>query len=293
MSQEHNFGGTWTEKKLTSLSKYLTAYTQIFSANEKAKYFRTYYIDAFAGTGYRNESDKFMADFFEDGTELESKSYLKGSAIKALELTNPFHSYRFIEKNPEYCAELEKIKLLFPNRDIEIIENDANSGIQKLIKETDWKKSRGVIFLDPYGMQVDFSTLKLIGETKALDMWLLFPVGMGVLRMLTKEGKPSPEWTNRLNKIFGTTDWETLFYEEQITEDLFGDTKTTFTRAADWKRVSDFMISRLETCFHEVLKNPILLTNSRNNPMYLLFFAVGNEKGHAGINIAKYLAENA
>ena len=50
------FGGDWTEKKLICLKKYLSAYTTILSKqitwNGKIKY-RYAYIDAFAGTGYR------------------------------------------------------------------------------------------------------------------------------------------------------------------------------------------------------------------------------------------------
>jgi hypothetical protein len=49
---EHHFGGDWTEKKLSKLKSYLVPYTQIFNGNEHARYFTTWYVDAFAGTGY-------------------------------------------------------------------------------------------------------------------------------------------------------------------------------------------------------------------------------------------------
>src|SRR5664280_2415387 len=52
---EHTFGGNWTEEKLGRLDKYLTTYRTIFANNEKAKHFRTWYVDAFAGTGSRSE----------------------------------------------------------------------------------------------------------------------------------------------------------------------------------------------------------------------------------------------
>ena len=53
MSADHVFGGDWTEKKLDCLRKYFTAYRQIFTTNPKAQYFKTWYVDAFAGTGAR------------------------------------------------------------------------------------------------------------------------------------------------------------------------------------------------------------------------------------------------
>lgn len=39
--------------KLEQLQKYLKAYRQMFTQNECAPYFRTWYADAFAGTGSR------------------------------------------------------------------------------------------------------------------------------------------------------------------------------------------------------------------------------------------------
>ena len=47
------FGGDWTEEKLVCVSKYLQAYTTIMSK----KPFHFAYIDAFAGTGYREMED--------------------------------------------------------------------------------------------------------------------------------------------------------------------------------------------------------------------------------------------
>jgi len=54
---EHKFGGDWTEVKLGKLEKYLKAYRTLFSGNEKARYFKTWYVDAFAGTGSRTTAD--------------------------------------------------------------------------------------------------------------------------------------------------------------------------------------------------------------------------------------------
>lgn len=52
----------------------------------------------------------------------------------------------------------------------------------------DWKRWRAVAFLDPYGMNVEADLLWRIGDTKAIDLWLLFPLGMGVNRLLKSGG---------------------------------------------------------------------------------------------------------
>ena len=51
MTHQVMFGGGWTQQKLRVLSKYLRAYRKIFDKNERARYFRVVYVDAFAGTG--------------------------------------------------------------------------------------------------------------------------------------------------------------------------------------------------------------------------------------------------
>ena len=45
---EPQFGGPWTEEKLSRLRKYLRAYMTIFSTHPQAKLLKTVYVDAFA-----------------------------------------------------------------------------------------------------------------------------------------------------------------------------------------------------------------------------------------------------
>ena len=52
---EQKFGGDWTEIKLQRLEQYLKVYRTIFTGNARARYFTTWYVDAFAGTGSRTE----------------------------------------------------------------------------------------------------------------------------------------------------------------------------------------------------------------------------------------------
>ncbi len=46
-----SFGGEWTREKLEIIRKYLVPYAQIM----KDPYYNFAYIDAFAGSGYREE----------------------------------------------------------------------------------------------------------------------------------------------------------------------------------------------------------------------------------------------
>ena len=50
-------------------------------------------------------------------------------------------------------------------------------GNQKLLafaQSTDWKTHRAVVFLDPYGMQVEWKTIQALGQTEAVDLRFCF-----------------------------------------------------------------------------------------------------------------------
>ncbi|GAI54351.1 unnamed protein product, partial [marine sediment metagenome] len=55
-----------------------------------------------------------------------------------------------------------------------------------------WQNNRAVLFLDPYGMQVNWETIKAIANTEAIDLWYLFPFGIGVNRLLQKDAGKMP-----------------------------------------------------------------------------------------------------
>jgi three-Cys-motif partner protein len=281
MNIGHEFGGNWTSDKLDRVRKYLQAYTIIFDRNPRAKKLHTIYVDAFAGTGYRTQSNLTGNNFLlPELIETENQNFLKGSARNALEITPHFKEYLFIERDPEYCRELESLKSEF-SIDIEkinIVNEDANSYLLRWCRSTDWRMTRAVVFLDPYGMQIEWPLLDCLAKTKAVDLWILFPLGVAVNRILTKNTLPPGVWANALTRLFGTNDWQEIFYprREQLT--LFG-VEEIKTKKADFSSISNYFISRLKTIFTAVAPNPLLLTNSKNNPLYLLCFAAGNPKG--------------
>ena len=84
------FGGDWTERKLAALSKYLKAYVKVLSRTP----FVTVYIDAFAGTGYRERIiTPMVGSVFEEEespAEPEPQRFLDGSARIALKVVPPF-----------------------------------------------------------------------------------------------------------------------------------------------------------------------------------------------------------
>ncbi|HGJ64669.1 TPA: three-Cys-motif partner protein TcmP [bacterium] len=289
---KHEFGGNWTEDKLERLQKYLLAYMTIFSENPKAKMLKTIYVDAFAGTGYRSKANEIICpDLFDEWNEKDSDEFLKGSPVIALEIEPSFKQYIFIEQDSERYNELQNLKQQFHSkRDrIEIIQADANKYLRNWCEHTDWIKNRAVIFLDPYGMQVEWSTIEAIAGTKAIDLWLLFPIGMSVNRMLTRKGIPPDKWVQCLNRIFGTEDWQEAFYATHTELTLFGEDERQ-TKEANYTKIGQYFVDRLKTIFEEVANNPLTLRNSKNVPLYLLCFAASNPRGSkTAIKIASHI----
>lgn len=289
MQKSHKFGGVWTEEKLDCLKKYLCAYANAL----KNQRFELVYIDAFAGTGYRTRSadptqfNNLLPEF----SMADVQGFLKGSASIALEIEPRFDQYYFIEQNKKHFEELTKLRNSFPrlsNR-INLINEDSNKYIIEICTNWDWKKRRAVLFLDPYGMNVNWTTVESISETKAIDMWYLFPLGVAVNRLLKKDGKICDAWKSKLDIIFGTSDWFTAFYKNDEQESLFED-DPHMQKTATYEKIKNFLLARLRENFAGVSPNPLVLLNTRGCPLYLFCFAASNENGaRVAIPIADHI----
>lgn len=280
LKSREKFGGKWTLEKLECLHKYLKAYMTVM----KKQTFKTGYIDAFAGTGYtrfreKNQPSDVLA--LEDMAEPEAEQFRNGSARFALEIEPPFDSYIYIEKNLKRTQELEKLREEFPalREHIQIHTDDANQRLSKICGPgKNWNKHRAVLFLDPFGTQVDWTTLERVAATRVIDLMLLFPLGMGVMRLLRNDAQITPQNADRLTRLFGTDEWRTRFYRAAGERNLFGEDPAT-VKVATFESITEFWLERLKTIFPCVAPKGRVLCNSCNTALYLLCFAAGNPKG--------------
>lgn len=291
MNSLQQFGGDWTRIKLEHIGKYLAAYTRAL----KNMNFHLIYIDAFAGTGYRTVEfkDDKQSLLFPDQAGEDAEILHAGSARIALETDPCFAEYYFVEQSFDKCRELGLLKQEYPERaqNIRIIQKDANDFIQDICHQfrmnTSW---RSVLFLDPFGMNVSWDSVEAIADTHAIDMWYLFPLGVGVNRLLTKDGNIPLKWQAKLDRIFGDKGWRDIFYKKVATPSLFEDITEATRKTAGFEEITRYLIKRLQTKFAGVAKNPLPLLNSRKNPLYLLCFACGNKRGAPiALRIAEYI----
>ncbi|MDT4968446.1 MAG: hypothetical protein QOJ64_3183 [Acidobacteriota bacterium] len=288
MTKSHQgFGGEWTNDKLERIQKYLEAYQTAL----KNKGFYRIYIDAFAGTGYNVPKQQKEAPtlFLSELEEAEAQNFIDGSARIALKVEPPFDQYTFIEKHAKRFAELEKLRFEFTSRNIDLQKAEANAYLRNLCEEP-WEDRRAVLFLDPFGMQVSWDTIKAIAKTEAIDLWLLFPL-MAVNRLLKTDGNIDGSWRKRLDDTFGEPDWYREFYRPK-SQPSFLDTGSGMQKTANFEAIEEYFVRRLKTVFAAVADPPLRLMTANGNPLFLLCFAVSNSSPKAiglAMKIAKHI----
>jgi three-Cys-motif partner protein len=227
---------------------------------------------------------------FPDLAEPAPQDLLDGSARLALKTQPCFDRYIFIERSPRRCLQLEGLKAEFPNlaQDITVEQGEANERVRALCAK-DWRSRRAVLFLDPYGMQVEWKTIAAIAATEAIDLWLLFPLGVGVIRLLKRSGDIPAAWRACLDKLLGKSDWYDKFYRVQSEPTLFGANEDHVVKATT-ETIGRYFVDRLREVFPGVAEEPGVLRNSTGCPLYLLCFAAANRRGaEPALRIANHL----
>ena len=158
------------------------------------------------------------------------------------------------------------------------IENtDANDFLRNL--QEDWRRWRGVLFLDPFATQVEWSTIEAIAGFEALDTWILFPVS-AIARTLPKSRRPedvSKEWEERLNLVYGDESWKDL-YRERKQGNLFE--ALEYERDPGVDGLVEIYKDNLRNLFGERFSNrSTAFRNSKNSPLFEFLFCAGNPNG--------------
>ncbi len=262
----NNFGGDWTKIKIEILVEYAKAYLSIM---KDRTFFKLMYFDGFAGSG-----------FIEKGKKADVKVTV-GAARRIIEIAEPrpFDSYYFVEKDPVNFALLEKnTKEAFPKKKIYTICEDCNKKIIDLsnfLRDPKNSKVRTLAYIDPCGMQVEWRSIESL-RGLPIDMWILVPTGLGVNRLLKKNGQISDAWLEKLEIFLGLTreEIEKRFYKKSAT--LFEEITHIEKEKDAIENSAKLYQSRLKEVF-EFVSKPYELKNSSNSTMYHLFLTSNNK----------------
>lgn len=260
--------GRWSEEKLDLLAKYLKAYSVIMNDQKKSWLRAYYYIDAFAG------SVKPIA-------KEDEQRYIDGSPLRALQTEPKFDGYWFVDVSPRRVERVRRLREDFPGREINVWQGNCNDVLcNEIAPQLPYSsKQRAFVFLDPYGLQVDWETVRELSNTGTCDIFVNFSV-MGVTRLLPRDQNPSSEVIEQLSKVMGSTNWITEIYREPpgIQLDLFGNpkepTSSRDTIQAEW--LASLYTEQLRLLFPYVSR-PVLMRNSTNSVLYALCLASHNQ----------------
>lgn len=268
------FGGPWTILKLDVIESYLRSFSTALQNSQ----FTRIYIDAFAGSGDFSLKTA-EAPLLENKQRLE---ILAGSARRALAVTPPFDKLYFIDANRRNVQALQRLADTDQANRAVIRHGDANSEVLKICNDTNWRRTRGVLFLDPFGNEVEWTTLEKIAAKTKLDVWYLFPLSGLYRNAPIDRDKLTPDKRATTTKILGTVEWEDAFYRAPPDAGtLFGLPEAgRLQRTSNVDGIEAFVKRRLEFIFPLVL-GPKRLYGPTKAPLFSLFFALSNDSPKA------------
>lgn len=289
---QKNWGGTWTEEKLDAFEKYVKAYLTIMKKHATENDWILFYFDAFAGSGSREAmieevnvgEENLFGD--EEIEEIAEQASYKGAAERVLGIDIEgfsFDYYYFVDKNEKSLQILrERLISLFPNKAhcMAFKPGDANERILELVNYAkNHPKCAALVLLDPFGMQLDWRTIQVLKDIKHIDLWILVPSGVIINRLLTRNGKiMCPE---RMEKSFGLPidEIQNYFYKQVTEQSLFGEITRQQKRDNTINRIAQLYLDLLGKEFAHVIKEPLVLINSTNCPIFHFVFASHNQTG--------------
>ncbi len=298
------FGGSWSESKLDCIERYAQSYLHVM---QNQTWCTLDYVDAFAGRGRQAlksvdaagdvaaEIDSFFGD---ESERAATEEFLVGSAIRALRASadsaRGFDRFIFIDADRGSCLELEAVVASdFPSAAgaVSVHCEDANTALEEYIATVDWRSTRALVFLDPYGLEVGWGLVQRLAGSGACDVWYLFPLG-GVIRMMMDDGQLPDSWRTRLDTVFGTSAWYEEFYQPSGQQSLFDESEQEHLfKDASTPHVVDFVRRRLKSAFPAVSEAGIL-RNSKGAPLFALVLCVSNpsvKAQSAALGIANHL----
>lgn len=246
--------GIWSELKLEIVEKYGSAYTGAF-ANQKG--LRKYYVDAFSGAGVHISK--------------RSGGQIDGSPARALKITPPFDGFFFIDMDAQKTAHLRK--LCAHRSDVHIETGDASKHLTQLlptIRYEDFK--RALCLFDPYGLHLEWRAMEMAGRSRAVDMFLNFPVmDMNRNAIWRNPAAVPKEGIERMNSFWGDESWRQAAYVEDPQRNLFG--APDIVKQSNQAIVEAFRQRLRKVAGFQFVPQPLPMKNSTNAVVYYLFFA--------------------
>jgi|SRR3990172_8826160 len=258
--------GFWSEIKLEIIKKYARAYTTVLSRQLWCKGY--VYIDAFAGAGMHISKT--------------TGGVIQGSPLNALEVQPSFTEYYFIDLDEERVNLFEEIAKENPR--VHAYQGDCNEILLNKIFPIFTYESfkRALCILDPYKINIEWKTIKKASYLDTIDMFINFSIMDANRNILFEDlSIAKPEDIARMNACWGDEQWKELLYKKQ--KNLFGEVHEI--RTDNFKKLALEYKERLKkVAGFKYVPEPILMRNTRNGPLYYLYFVSQNNVANKIVN---------
>ncbi|MEJ5224761.1 MAG: three-Cys-motif partner protein TcmP [Anaerolineales bacterium] len=250
--------GAWAKDKLFYLKKYIHTFE---TSMRHRPWRRRIFIDLFSGPG------KCIVE----GTN----EYFLGSPLLALTTEHPFTDYFFVDTDQRNVEALKtrSSSTNLPENRVRCWVGDANQKVRAIVKEIkeidsqfikDMWPSLNLAFLDPEGLELDWSTVAELAQVNRMDLIIHYSQ-QGIKRMADRALASEKELI--IDRFFGGREWRQIYAANK--DDATGihrpliDYYKTKLRALGYVEIKDN---------EEVWAEP-LMKNSKNAPLYRLLFA--------------------
>jgi three-Cys-motif partner protein len=256
--------GSWSEYiKHDILRRYLPARRTVLYKRRHWFPGGDHYVDAFAGAGMVRLRDE--------------DRLVKGSPRIALELPHPFDRYWFMEQTRWRVERLREMVAEYPDHATTVLEGDCNQLIVEHVVPVvrAASRARGFALLDPYTVNLDWTTIQALGRTDAFEIIVNLPTmafNRGVLH--NDIDAVPPKQMERMTRAWGSDEWLGL-YEERPG---FWETRRVKLGPTGAERLGRLFKERLALEFPFV-SEPLVVPNTAGTPIYCLIFAGPNETG--------------
>jgi three-Cys-motif partner protein len=249
--------GRWGKRKYHFLKRYL----DLFSTGMKHHWPKRYYIDLFSSSGRARIRD--------------TNEIVTTSALLAAEVSDPFTRLILCEREPDLAEALRRrlASLTLPNPPV-VVQGDANRCISELLGYVPRTKALAVTFADPYGLHLDFETVRAIAAYRS-DLIVLLPDRMDALRNWAKYYYDNPN--SNLDRFMGEPGWREVLLDS--------------SQANSAERLRSRYLEQLRTLGYEHFGQE-RVSNDRGTEIYMLIFASRHPRGLDFWNKAKSIDES-
>ncbi len=243
--------GYWSEIKLAILDEYARPYNQILHKNK----LKTIYIDGFAGAGHHRAKG--------------SGRLIEGSPLRALNVQPPFDYLHFVDTDGARVTQLKRISSGRPN--VSIYQGDCNDILASQVFPTIRyaSRERALCILDPYGLDLNWETIKMAGESIVIEIFLNFPVMDMNRNVLWRNSAHASELNrDRMTRFWGDSSWEDAAY--QTTQGLFEEMQE---KSSNEDVAEAFRVRLKKVGGFKYVPKPMPMRNTKGAVVYFLFFA--------------------